>query len=80
VNKVRADQQWAAMKEKVLTPERIADYNRDHAALFEAIRSRDIDAAVAMITNHLHHARRQLVGAAMTQSAVYPAELVAAPG
>ena len=54
-----------AMKDKVLTAERIADYNRDHAALFEAIRSRDVDSAVAMITNHLHYARRQLVGAVM---------------
>ena len=54
INEVRAHQQWMAMKDKVLTPERIADYNRDHAALFEAIRSRDVDSAVAMITNHLH--------------------------
>jgi DNA-binding FadR family transcriptional regulator len=65
INEVRAHQQWAAMKDKVLTVERIADYNRDHAALFEAIRSRDVDSAVAMITNHLHYARRQLVGAMM---------------
>jgi DNA-binding FadR family transcriptional regulator len=67
VNRVRCDQQWMAMKEKVLTPERIAAYNQDHADLFEAIRTRDIDSAVSMITNHLQHARRQLVGAAMQQ-------------
>jgi len=65
INEVRAHQQWMAMKDKVLTAERIADYNRDHAALFEAIRARDVDSAVAMITNHLHYARRQLVGAVM---------------
>jgi DNA-binding FadR family transcriptional regulator len=65
INEVRAHKQWMAMKDKVLTAERIADYNRDHAALFEAIRSRDVDSAVAMITNHLHYARRQLVGAVM---------------
>jgi len=65
INEVRAHHQWSAMKDKVLTPERIADYNRDHAALFEAIRARDVDSAVAMITNHLHYARRQLVGAVM---------------
>jgi DNA-binding FadR family transcriptional regulator len=64
INEVRAHHQWTAMT-KVLTPERIADYNREHAALFEAIRSRDVDSAVAMITNHLHYARRQLVGAMM---------------
>ncbi|NJM92787.1 MAG: FCD domain-containing protein [Rhodospirillaceae bacterium] len=65
INEVRAHQQWMAMKDKVLTAERIADYNRDHSALFEAIRARDVDSAVAMITNHLHYARRQLVGAVM---------------
>jgi DNA-binding FadR family transcriptional regulator len=65
INEVRAHHQWSAMKDKVLTPERIADYNRDHSALFEAIRARDVDSAVAMITNHLHYARRQLVGAVM---------------
>ena len=65
INEVRAHHQWSAMKDKVLTAERIADYNRDHAALFEAIRARDVDSAVAMITNHLHYARRQLVGAVM---------------
>ena len=64
INEVRAHHQWMAMT-KVLTPERIADYNREHAALFEAIRNRDVDSAVAMIINHLHYARRQLVGATM---------------
>jgi DNA-binding FadR family transcriptional regulator len=63
INEVRAHHQWSAMKDKVLTPERIADYNRDHAAVFEAIRARDVDSAVALITNHLQYARRQLVGA-----------------
>ena len=63
INEVRAHQQWIAMKDKTLTPERMADYTREHAALVEAIRSRDVDSAVAMITNHLHYARRQLVGA-----------------
>jgi DNA-binding FadR family transcriptional regulator len=63
INEVRGHQQWVAMRDKVLTAERIAEYNRDHAALFEAIRGRDIDTAVSMITNHLHYARRQLVGA-----------------
>jgi DNA-binding FadR family transcriptional regulator len=63
INTVRTHRQWNAMKDKVLTPERIAEYNAQHAALYEAIRTRDIDAAVAIVTNHLHYARRQLVGA-----------------
>jgi DNA-binding GntR family transcriptional regulator len=51
------------MKDKVLTAERIADYNHQHRSLYEAIRSRDVEGAVAIITNHLHQARRQLLGA-----------------
>ena len=63
INTVRTHSQWNAMKDKVLTPARIAEYNAQHSALFEAIRTRDMDAAVAIVTNHLHYARRQLVGA-----------------
>jgi DNA-binding FadR family transcriptional regulator len=63
INAVRGHSQWNAMKDTVLTPARIAEYNQQHAALFEAIRSRDLEAAVAIVTNHLHYARRQLMGA-----------------
>ncbi len=62
INAVRTHSQWNAMKDKVLTPRRIAKYNQQHAALYEAIRTRDIQAAVAIVTNHLHYARRQLMG------------------
>src|SRR6267154_2595719 len=60
INDVRTHSQWNAMKSKVLTPQRIAEYNEQHLALYEAIRTRDIEAAVAIVTNHLHAARRQL--------------------
>jgi DNA-binding FadR family transcriptional regulator len=63
INAVRTHGQWTAMKDKVLTPERIAEYNQQHLAMFEAIRSRDVEAAVAVITRHLQFARRQLMGA-----------------
>jgi DNA-binding FadR family transcriptional regulator len=62
INAVRTHRQWNAMKDKVLTPKRIAEYNRQHAALYHAIRARDIEAAVAIVTDHLHFARRQLMG------------------
>ncbi len=62
VSEVRAHAQWVAMKDKVLTPERITDYNREHVAIYEAIRARDSESAGAMITSHLHQARRQLAG------------------
>jgi DNA-binding FadR family transcriptional regulator len=69
INDVRTHGQWSAMKNKVLTPQRIAEYNAQHLALFEAIRTRDIEAAVAVVTHHLHYARRQLLGASAAESA-----------
>jgi DNA-binding FadR family transcriptional regulator len=63
INAVRTHAQWTAMKDKVLTPARIAEYNQQHEALYEAIRSRDVEAAVRIITDHLQFARRQLMGA-----------------
>jgi DNA-binding FadR family transcriptional regulator len=60
INHVRGHAQWQAIKEKVLTPERIQAYNREHRALFEAIRSRDTDAALAIVFAHLQSARKDL--------------------
>jgi DNA-binding FadR family transcriptional regulator len=62
INDVRTHTQWSAMKDKVLTPQRIAEYNQQHLALYEAIRARDLEGGVALITNHLQYARRQLMG------------------
>ena len=69
INDVRTHSQWNAMKSKVLTPQRIAEYNEQHLALYEAIRTRDIEAAVAIVTQHLHAARRQLMGANLAEAA-----------
>jgi DNA-binding FadR family transcriptional regulator len=63
INEIRTHAQWTAMRDKVLTPARIGEYNEQHRNLFEAIRTRDVDSAVAIVTNHLHYARRQLIGA-----------------
>jgi DNA-binding GntR family transcriptional regulator len=51
------------MKDKVLTPGHIAEYNQQHRELFDAIRTRDVETAVSIITGHLHSARRHLMGA-----------------
>jgi DNA-binding FadR family transcriptional regulator len=69
INDVRTHSQWNAMKSKVLTPQRIAEYNEQHLALYEAIRTRDVEAAVAIVTSHLHSARRQLMGANLAEVA-----------
>jgi len=63
INDVRGHRQWHSMKDKILTPARIRDYNTQHRALYDALRSRDVDAAVAVIVRHLEKARRHLVGA-----------------
>ena len=63
INDVRTHRQWSAMKSKVLTAQRIREYNEQHRALYEAIRTRDLEAAVAIVTEHLQYARRQLMGA-----------------
>jgi DNA-binding FadR family transcriptional regulator len=61
INHVRSHTQWRAIKDKVLTPERIAAYNREHRRLFEAIHARDVDAALALVSAHLDSARGDLL-------------------
>jgi DNA-binding FadR family transcriptional regulator len=63
INDVRGHSQWNAMKGKILTGARIGEYNTQHRMLFEAVRSRDMDAAVGTIINHLGEAREDLLGA-----------------
>lgn len=63
INDVRTHAQWSRMKDKILSPDRLVEYNRQHHALFEAISSRDVETAVSIISEHLEKARRDLVGA-----------------
>jgi len=63
INAIRSHTQWARMRDKVLSPERQRDYNAQHRALYEAIRARDADGAVAIIANHLKVAKDDLIGA-----------------
>jgi DNA-binding FadR family transcriptional regulator len=63
INHVRLHAQWDAMREKILTPEVIADYNLQHRAIFDALNERDAQRAQALITEHLEKAREDLVKA-----------------
>ena len=63
INHVRLHAQWDLMKEKILTPEVIAGYNRQHRAIFNALNERDAQGAYALITEHLEQAREDLVKA-----------------
>lgn len=64
INEIRRHSQWHHMQDKILSPERIAEYNAQHRMLVDALQSRDVEAAVGIITQHLEKARRDLVGAA----------------
>jgi DNA-binding FadR family transcriptional regulator len=63
VNEIRGHGQWSAMKDKILTPERIAEYNTHHRDLYHSIASRNLEHAVETISRHLERARSDLVGA-----------------
>ena len=61
-NAVRAHEQWALMKEKILSANNIDRYNQQHRQIYEALRSRDVEAAVSAIESHLKKAREDLLG------------------
>jgi DNA-binding FadR family transcriptional regulator len=63
INHVRLHAQWDAMKEKILTPDVVAAYNRQHRGIFNALHERDAQGAFALITDHLEKARDDLLRA-----------------
>ncbi len=63
INDVRSHALWDGMKDKILTATRIAEYNRQHRELYEALCNREVDATARMIAAHLDKARRDLLGA-----------------
>lgn len=63
INAVRSHAQWKTMKEKILTPDQIVAYNRQHRAIFEALSRRDVQTAVKGIVEQLEKARIDLIGA-----------------
>lgn len=62
INDVRGHAQWSVRKDKILTPERISEYNQQHRALFTAIESRDTQGAADIMLQHLEKARADLLG------------------
>jgi DNA-binding GntR family transcriptional regulator len=63
LNEIRAHAQWDAMKRSILNPASIEKYNREHRGIYQALVNRDAEAATQMITEHLEHARRDLIAA-----------------
>ncbi len=62
IDDVRRHNQWSAMKDQILQPARIARYNAQHRAMYEAIRARDMEGAVEQVSLHLEGARHDLLG------------------
>jgi DNA-binding FadR family transcriptional regulator len=63
INKVRLHAQWDAMKEQILTPDVILEYNRQHRGIFQALHKRDAQLAFRLVTEHLEKARSDLLRA-----------------
>ena len=63
INQVRLHAQWNAMKEKILTPGVIEDYNGQHRGIYDAINKRDAQAAQGLIAEHLEKVRDDLLRA-----------------
>jgi DNA-binding FadR family transcriptional regulator len=61
ISEVRRNSQWGRMKSKLLTPERMDYYNRQHRSLYEAITERDTLRAVKLIKDHLYGVQDDLL-------------------
>ncbi|MXZ80473.1 MAG: FadR family transcriptional regulator [Gammaproteobacteria bacterium] len=62
INDIRSHTQWTERKNVVLTPSRIDHYNEQHAQLVRYIARRDMDRAVTQIVQHLHQAKKDILG------------------
>lgn len=64
INHVRGHAQWRSIKDKILTPARIAAYNGEHRALLAALAHRDAARAEAIVAAHMARARADLAAGA----------------
>jgi DNA-binding FadR family transcriptional regulator len=62
INTVRDRAEWIENKRQILTPERKAIYDGQHAAIAAALRRRKADDASAAVRDHLDALRRDLLG------------------
>lgn len=63
VNEVRGNALWYGVRGKILTKERMEEYNAEHRALYDAIRKRDMDEALDIISRHMDQTRADILGA-----------------
>jgi DNA-binding FadR family transcriptional regulator len=62
VAEIREQAAWGKLKDRIVTPERRLDYQREHRAIVDALKARDAEQARGCILSHLQHARRNLFG------------------
>lgn len=62
INDIRSHTQWSHRKHNILTQSKIDDYNEQHSALVRFIIRRDMDGAVNLMVEHLHQAKKDLLG------------------
>ncbi len=62
INDIRSHTQWSHGKNSILTRDKIDYYNNQHTELVRAIIRRDMDSAVGRMTEHLHQAKKDLLG------------------
>lgn len=62
MSQVRRQAEWGKLKDRIVTPERRLDYQRQHRGIVEALRARDPERARSAMTAHLVYARRNLFG------------------
>jgi DNA-binding FadR family transcriptional regulator len=61
INSVRRQADWAALKERVMTPERRSGVQEQHRRILAALRARDAGDAAAEMLRHLQDVKRSLV-------------------
>jgi len=61
-SQVRQQAEWGRLKDRIVTPERRLDYQRQHRLIVQALRERDAQRARDAIAAHLDYARRNLFG------------------
>ncbi|MFN7085661.1 MAG: FadR/GntR family transcriptional regulator [Burkholderiales bacterium] len=62
VTAVRQQAEWGKLKDRIVTPERRLEYQKEHRDVVRALKDRDAERARAAIVAHLQHARRNLFG------------------
>jgi GntR family transcriptional regulator, uxu operon transcriptional repressor len=62
INEVRRREEWVEGKRRILSAERVADFDRDHHDVVAALRERDPEAARAAMRRHIESLRKNLLG------------------